>query len=255
MRLHDLHGGAPCGHTSMLRARRSCDERMGPRQVDDASDRNAGKSRELRQDSSLVERLPPGCSTPGEIMRRRTRNVARLGGSLLLLLAGCYQQSDPSSAPQLEDDAAGRGGSAPAERLAGDRTPSDLHAICDEHCGNGIVELDLGEECDPDVPGWDAACSDTCKQQIYGKRCSSVADCPAVPGYSGSFICSGPQGGQKTCTALCMEADGSVEVDPSVCPALPGRTQSCAYPFCFVRCGEGCPDGLTCAGNLCGRFQ
>lgn len=181
-------------------------------------------------------------------------------GLLIMLSSACMTDENPDGpGPDSESlqAAVGIGGSdAQSGSSCGTGSRCDNSDDCAPVCGNGVLDRDAGEECDPGIAGWSQACSSNCKQLIYQKPCSSNSDCTITPGspYTGNMVC----GGTHVCIPVCMTPTPSGETaPPSVCPAVPTYSSVCFYPFCFLRCSsaDDCPDGTACTGNICGNLN
>jgi hypothetical protein len=105
-------------------------------------------------------------------------------------------------------------------------------------CGNRVVDVLAGEECDPTARNWstDTCDPDRCARRIY-------QSCGPLSGRCERDQCSAA----RVCAGAC---DSS-----SDCPPLPGYGVACsAAGECYVSCGAGqnssCPLGLFCNTDL-----
>ena len=123
---------------------------------------------------------------------------------------------------------------------------------CRSLCGNS--RLDDGEECDPTVAGWQAACDSNCKRTIYN-ACSPplVEPCATSVGVGDCIGNVDSSGGWclPSCNAnrdACPTNVGNYYV---TCELVGTRGYLCVIP-CQSGSNNGCPSGMTCNGGVCG---
>jgi hypothetical protein len=105
-------------------------------------------------------------------------------------------------------------------------------------CGNRVVDVLAGEECDPTAPNWstDTCDPNRCTRRIY-------QSCGLLSGRCARDQCSAA----RVCVRDCSNA--------SDCPRLPGYSVACSTAGqCYLSCSAGlntsCPLGLFCNTDL-----
>jgi hypothetical protein len=127
------------------------------------------------------------------------------------------------------------------------------HCVNGPGCGNG--ELEVGEECDPKMPGWDTTtCDSQCRTLVYA-ACDFNAGGPCPAGWfcgphgGCSKACSGPNSNECSFPGY----DGACRRFDNTDPSMP--------PFydCAIDCTEVCKHQTSCITwgpyRICGTMS
>jgi hypothetical protein len=117
-------------------------------------------------------------------------------------------------------------------------------------CGNG--QLDSGEQCDPELTGWDGSSCDpqTCRTLVYG-ACNFDSQGPCAPGW----FCGPHEGCTKNCTST---SDCAFPGFRGVCLRFENTDPNAAdFYDCALECPVTCPSGTRCVNwgtySICGQ--
>jgi cysteine-rich repeat protein len=157
------------------------------------------------------------------------------------LTAGCGDNLHPQVVEDAGVDAhrtkCGNGEIEPGEDCDDDDTITDVvcNSTCHFTCGDGVVEAEVGEVCDPGIATGPGACPTGCDD---GQACTTDV-------LLGS-----------ACTAACDHAAITAPADgDGCCPAgANANTDSDCAPVCgngVLETGEGCDPGITSGGGAC----
>lgn len=137
-------------------------------------------------------------------------------------------------------------------------------------CGNGTVEVGLGEQCDDGNVSDGDCCSSTCQFEAIGEPCSDGDDCTQGDECNGSGVCQASENvcsccsehaaggcGQASCEECVFAAEPACFViwgTPCVNLAATTCLTSCTSCTCgngTVTAGEACDDGNVEEGDCC----
>jgi len=201
-------------------------------------------------------------------MHRAGRTVSSgifLLAGIIIINAACASESTPSDLVTENDitgdpDAMDTEADIPADHRdtgqdpAGDDGPSDVEPDGDgpdERCGDGVVQSELGEECDDGDDNSDTD-PDACRTDCVLPSCGDgVTD-------SGEECDDGNDVDNDECSNGCVEVIGDL-CSPCTDDSQCGRdvdlcTEMPDGDFCTVDCsdGAGCPEGFECTEILSG---